>query len=120
MSYYTGIYLVGAQRFWFPFPKLDTFSEIFWVLPIDYMILEFFIYLFICNDKSKFQILLTLHAVKPKHVSFANEPFFRKMLVSIFSSNIPLYIEKNTTEELCKVLEMELKNVQHSQPKICV
>ena len=54
MSYYTGIYLVGAQRFWFPFPKLDTFSEIFWVLPTDYMILEFFIYLFICNDKSKF------------------------------------------------------------------
>ena len=39
------------------------------------------------------------------------------MLVSIFSSNIPLYIEKNSTEELCKVLEMELKNVQTVSPK---
>ena len=31
------------------------------------------------------------------------------MLVSLFSSNIPLYIEKNPVEKLCKVLEMELK-----------
>ena len=31
------------------------------------------------------------------------------MLVSFFSSNIPLYIEKNPVEKLCKVLEMELK-----------
>ena len=33
----------------------------------------------------------------------------RKILVSLFSSNIPLYIEKNSVENLCKVLEMELK-----------
>ena len=31
------------------------------------------------------------------------------MLVSFFSSNIPLYIGKNPVENLCKVLEMELK-----------
>ena len=31
------------------------------------------------------------------------------MLVSFFSSNIPLYIGKNPVEKLCKVLEMELK-----------
>ena len=31
------------------------------------------------------------------------------MLVSLFSSNIPLYIGKNPVEKLCKVLEMELK-----------
>ena len=31
------------------------------------------------------------------------------MLVSFFSSNIPLYIGKNPAEKLCKVLEMELK-----------
>ena len=31
------------------------------------------------------------------------------MLVSFLSSNIPLYIEKNPVEKLCKVLEMELK-----------
>ena len=32
-----------------------------------------------------------------------------KMLASLFSCNIPLYIEKNPVEKLCKVLEMELK-----------
>ena len=29
---------------------------------------------------------------------FMNEPFLRKMLVSFFSSNVPLYIEKNPIE----------------------
>ena len=31
------------------------------------------------------------------------------MLVSAFSSNIPLYNEKNPVEKLCKLLEMKLK-----------
>ena len=31
------------------------------------------------------------------------------MLVLLFSSNIPLNIEKNSVEKLCEVLEMELK-----------
>ena len=31
------------------------------------------------------------------------------MLVSLFSSNIPLHIGKNLLEKLCKVLEIELK-----------
>ena len=47
--------------------------------------------------------------VKLQHVLFENEPFLHKMLVSFFSSNIPLYIGKNPMEKLCKVLEMELK-----------
>ena len=47
--------------------------------------------------------------VKPQHVLYANQPFFRKMIVSFFSSNIPLYVEKNPVEKPCKVLEMELK-----------
>ena len=38
-----------------------------------------------------------------------NEPFFRKMLVSFISSNIPLYIEENPLEKLFKVLDIELK-----------
>ena len=29
-------FLVGAHRFGVPFPKLQTFSEIFWALHIDY------------------------------------------------------------------------------------
>ena len=47
--------------------------------------------------------------MKEQHVLFANEPFLRKMLVTLFSSNITLYIEKNPVKKLCKVLEMELK-----------
>ena len=39
------------------------------------------------------------------------------MLVSLFSSNIPLYIEKNPVEKLCKVLEMELKTYTPVGPK---
>ena len=31
------------------------------------------------------------------------------MLLSFFSSNIPLCTGKNTVEKLCKILEMELK-----------
>ena len=52
MSYYTATFLVGAHRFGVPFPKLQTFSEIFWVLHIDYSQYEktitgIFAYLFI-------------------------------------------------------------------------
>ena len=36
MSYYTVTFLVGVHRFGVPFPKLQTFSEIFWALHIDY------------------------------------------------------------------------------------
>ena len=52
LSYYTATFLVGAHRFGDPFPKLQTFSEIFWALLIDYSqyektILGIFVYLFI-------------------------------------------------------------------------
>ena len=52
MSYHTVIFLVGPQRFGVPFPKLQTFSKIFWALHIDYSqyekaILGIFAYLFI-------------------------------------------------------------------------
>ena len=39
------------------------------------------------------------------------------MLVSFFSANIPLYIEKNPVEKSCKVLEMELKMYTPVSPK---
>ena len=39
------------------------------------------------------------------------------MLVSFFSSNIPLYIKKNPVEKLCKVLEMEPKTYIPVGPK---
>ena len=52
MSYYTATFFVGAHRFGVLFPKLQTFSEIFWVLHIGYSqyektILGIFVYLFI-------------------------------------------------------------------------
>ena len=52
MSYYTATFSEGAHRFGVPFPKLQTFSEIFWALYIDYSqyektILGIFVYLFI-------------------------------------------------------------------------
>ena len=75
------------------------------------MILGIFVYLvflYSYNDKSKI-FVFTSSAVKVQHVLFANEPFLPKMLVSFFSSNILLYIEKTPLEKLCKVLEMELK-----------
>ena len=45
-------FLVGAHRFGVPFPKLQTISEIFWALHIDYnqykkTILGIFVYLVI-------------------------------------------------------------------------
>ena len=54
MSYFTATFLVGAHRFRVPFPKLKTFSEIFWAPHIDYSqyektILGNFVYLFICE-----------------------------------------------------------------------
>ena len=39
------------------------------------------------------------------------------MLVSFFSSNIPLYIEKKSMEKLCEVVEMELKTYTPIGPK---
>ena len=36
LSYSTVTFLVGAHRFGVPFPKLQTFSEVFWALHIDY------------------------------------------------------------------------------------
>ena len=52
MSYYTATFSVGVHRFGVPFPKLQTFSEIFWALRIDYSqyekkLLGIFVYLFI-------------------------------------------------------------------------
>ena len=52
LSHYTATFLAGAYRFGVPSPKLQTLSEIFWALHIDYShyektILGIFVYLFI-------------------------------------------------------------------------
>ena len=58
---YAGTFLVVAHRFGVPSPKLQTFSGIFWVVPIDYSLYEktirgifVSVYLRSYNDKSKF------------------------------------------------------------------
>ena len=89
------MYLVGANRFEVPFPKLQTFSGIFWVLPIDYSqyektILRIFVDLFICKvTTTKVNFVFTN---KTQYVLFANEPFLVEMLEWFLSSNIPVYI----------------------------
>ena len=93
---------------WDSMPKVRTFSIYFDYSLYEKAILGIFVYLQIHNDKSKFSFLQN-SAVKAQHLLFANKPFLRKMLVSFFSSNIPLYIEKNPVEKLYKVLWMELK-----------
>ena len=55
------------------------------------------IYLQSYNDESKLSFLQTGQSSQ----------FFHKILVSFFSSNIPVYIEQTTVEKLFKVLEIE-------------
>ena len=81
------------------------------------MILGIFVYLVISKVTTTKVNFRFDSAVKPHHVLFGKKPFLRKMLVSFFSPNIPLYIEKNPVEKLCKVLEMELKMYTPVGPK---
>ena len=75
-----------------------------------------FVYFQSYNDKSIFLLLQTMQP--RRNTSYLRKShFLRKMLVSLFSSNNPLYIEKNPVENLCKVLEMELKTYTPVGPK---
>ena len=123
MSYYTRTFLVGAYWFGVPFPKLQTFYEISWVLPIEYSlckktILGIFVYLFISKVTTKkvnfrFYKQCSQGAIR----LLCEQAILSKMLLSFFSSNIPLYIEKTPVEKFCKVLEMELKTYNPVSPK---
>ena len=113
MSYYTEIILVGAHWFRVSFPKLQTFSGIFWGLFIDYSLCEktmlgIFVDLFICEVTTA-DVNFRFYKVKSQHVLFVNEPFLRKILLLFFSSIISLYIERNPKERSYEVLRMELK-----------
>ena len=98
-----------------PFPKLQTFSAIFWVLPSDYSLYEktilgIVVHLFISKVvTTKVNFPFYKQCSQGATCLFANEPYLRDMLASFFNSNIPLYIEKNPVEKLCKVLEMKMK-----------
>ena len=70
LSYYTAIFLVSAHRFGVPFPKLQTFSKIFWALHIGLQSIRkndtrnfcLFVYLRSCNGKSKCSLLETVQS----------------------------------------------------------
>ena len=69
-----------------------------------------FCYLFVCKVimiKANFRFYKQCSQAKTRLIS--KQAIFPQMLVSFCSSNIPLYIENNPVEKLCKVLEMELK-----------
>ena len=82
---------------------------------------RYYEFLFTCLfpklQRQKYIYVFTNSPVKEQQILFPNQLFLRKMLVSFFSSNIPLYIENNPVEKLCKVLEMELKMYNPLCPK---
>ena len=52
-----------------------------------------------------------------RDVLLANESFLREILLSFFTYNFPLCIEKNSVKKLWKVLEMQLKMHTSVDPK---
>ena len=103
---------MGAHRFRDPFPKLQTFPEIFWALRIDYGQYENTIFTKLQRHKKSF--VFRNSVVKMQRVLFGNEPFLRKMLESFFGSNIPLYIGKNPVEKLLRFWKWNLKRTPQS------
>ena len=90
LSYCTMKFLVGAHKFGVPFPKLQTFSETFRLYILTAVNMKknsrnfcLFVYLRSYNDKSNFFVFRNC-AVKPQVVLCENEPFLRKMLISLF------------------------------------
>ena len=69
-------------------------------------------------QQQKYIFVFTNSVVKTQHAIFPNKSFLGKVLVSLFSFNITLYIEKNPEEKLCKVLEIEFKTYSPTQSKI--
>ena len=79
-------------------------------------ILRIFVYLFICKfTTTKVNFRFYKQCSQVATCLFKNPPFLREMLVPFFSSNIPLYIEKNPVVKPCKNLEMELKTYTPGQ-----
>ena len=124
MSYYTATFLVGTHWFGVPFPKLQTFSRIFWVPPVNYSLYEktirnvfLFVYLGSCNNKSKFSVFQTVQS--SCNTSYLQMSHFCEKCWYFFLALIFLNpLKKNPIEKLCDILEMKLKKYTHSWPKI--
>ena len=100
MSPYTATFLVGVHRFGVPFPKLQTFSEIFWAVHIDCSqhektilgIFGLFVYLRSYNDKSKFSFLETVQS--SRNMSYLRTSHFCAKCQYRFLALIFLYTMK--------------------------
>ena len=109
MSYYTATFLSiskTANVFW----NILGLGSTYWLQSIrksDTRNFCLFVYLQVTTTKVNFRFWKQCSQVQ--QVLFENELLLRKMLVSFFSSNIPLYIRKNPVEKLCKVLGFERK-----------
>ena len=66
------------------------------------------------GDSLRTICIFTNSAVKVQHVLFANEPFLRKMVVSFFSSNIPLTLKKILWKKYVRFWIRNLKRTPHS------
>ena len=124
MSYYTGIFLVGAHWFGVPLPKLPTFSGILW-FSSTYWLQSIrkngnrnfclFFYFQTYNGKSKFSFLHTVQSrsgtsyLRTSH--FSVKCRWYRFLALIF-----LY----TLKKILKILEMELKTYTLVGPKFVV
>ena len=105
LSYYTVIF-VGSDWFGVPFPKLQIFSGICWVLLIDYSLCEkeilgVLVYLFICEIMTA---NVNFHFYKQcsqaATLLICERAIFVQNASLVFSSDISLHIEKIIVEKL--------------------
>ena len=72
--------------------------------------LGIFVYMFICEvTTTKLDFHFYKHCNQTATRLICQRVIFAQNASIVFSFNIPLYIEKNPLNKLCKVLEMELK-----------
>ena len=120
MSYYTAKFLVRAHRFGVPFPKLQTFSQFFLALHIDYSqyeetILGIFVYLCIYEvTTTKIIFVFINSAAKPQHVLFENEPFLYKMPASFLALIFLYTLEKIPWKNYVRFWKWNLKRTSQS------
>ena len=121
MSPYTATFLVGVHRFGVPFPKLQTFSEIFWALHIDCSqhektilgIFGLFVYLRSYNDKSKFSFLETVQS--NRNTSYLRTSYFCAKCYYHFLALIFLYtLEKIQLKNYVRFWKWNLKRTHQS------
>ena len=111
LLYYTGTFLVGTHWLGLPFPTLQTFFGIFWVLPIDYSlyektVLEIFVYLFICEVKTTKVNFRFYEQYSQTAIRLIWERAIFAQNASIVFSSIIFFSSihwKNPMEKFCKV-----------------